>query len=215
MAQQRGSKKVILDSKRSADFRSVDNAVSRGLSINPSDQISHNQLLEAASRFARVESSDKPWWWIPFNRFQLFREGYFGMTEAISLAGEVPAGFDVIYQTAAWQQYNRIMEIRQICDKGAGLAAFVSSNEFIEAQYLSVRAKLMAADIVYNAHRSPETSLLSDFDIAATVIPYVDVFATENYLAELLRITRVASDYGCEVYTMRQRDEFLAYLLRL
>ena len=30
------------DSRRNADFRSVDNAVSRGLSFNSSDQISYN-----------------------------------------------------------------------------------------------------------------------------------------------------------------------------
>ena len=267
-----------LDSRRSADFRSVDNAVSRGLSFNPSDQILHNQLLESASKFAGVRLSDEPCWWTPFNRdpdvpystlpdhpngvevfvtveewvneerrmrnqisapiyreykesrkeinlsyldevafskYQLFREGYLGMTEAISQVGKAPAGFNEIYQMAVLRQHNRIIEIKQICDKGAGLAAFVSSDEFADVPYLSVRAKLMAADIVYHASRSPESSLLDDFDIAATVVPYVNVFATENYLADLLRVTGVATDYSCTAYTMRQRDKFLDYLPKL
>ena len=266
------------DAKRSADFLSVDNAISRGLSFNESDQISHDQLLMAASAFAGTEQANAPWWWVPFNRdpdvsdstlprpssgievfvtveawvneerrmrnqigaplyrkykddrkaikllyrnevafsrCQLFREGHFGIADALSLAGDVPVGFDVLYQQSVLRQQRRILEINGICDRGAGIAAFMTSDEFAHAPYLSIRAKLMAADIVNNADRRPEDSLLSDFNIAATVIPYVDVFATENYLAELLRTTRVDTEFECKVYTMRQRDALLDYLAAL
>ena len=259
--------KSNFDSRRNSDSRSVDNAISGGLSFNPSEQTSHNQLLEAVSQFTGVESSAKPGWRLPFNRdpdvpvsmiprrrtgievivtfdewvneerrlhnqvgaamyrkyketrkaiylsyqdevkfsrCQLFREGYSGITEATCQLGETPAGFGEMYRMSVLQQLSRLMEIQQICETGAGLRAFMCSDEFHDAPYLTVRAKLMAADIVYHNNRNPESSLLTDFAIAATVAPYVDVFATENYLAELLRRTGVAGDYGCDVCTMRQ-----------
>ncbi len=266
------------DSKRSADFRSVDNALSRGLSFNHSEQISHYQLLGAASRFAGVDFPVEPWWCLPFNRdpdtldstlprsrtgievivtflqwvseerrlrdqiqgpmyreykdfrrafklsyqdeviftiHQLFREGYFRLSDALAQLGDTPADFGEIYHTAVLRQFSWLMEIKGICELGAGLPAFVRSSEFANVPYLSIRAKLMAADIVRNGRRNPENSLSADFDIAATVVPYVDVFATENYLAELLRGTRVANDCECSVFTMRQKDEFLDYVSRL
>ncbi len=266
------------DAKRRADFLSVDNTISRGLSFNESDQISHDQLIMAASAFAGTEQANTPWWWIPFNRDpdvadsalprpssgievfvafeawvneerrmrnqigaplyrkykdarkalklsyqdevkfsrrQLFHEGHFGIAEALSLAGDVPAGFDVLYHNSVTRQHMRTLEISGICDRGAGITAFMTSDEFTQAPYLSIRAKLMAADIVNYADRRPENSLLSDFDIAATVTPYVDIFATENYLAALLRTTHVDTEFECKVFTMRQRDALLEYLTAL
>ena len=108
-----------------------------------------------------------------------------------------------------------LAELGQICDMARGIGHFLSSSYFMDTPYLSIRAKLMATDIVDQGSRKPEGSLLADFDMAATVVPYVDVFATENYLAELLRKTGVAKDYGCSVYTMRKKDMLLDCFSRL
>ena len=41
---------------------------------------------------------------------------------------------------------------------------------------------------------------------------YVDVFATENYIAELIKQTHLGSDHDCRVFTMRQKEDLLEYL---
>ncbi len=73
----------------------------------------------------------------------------------------------------------------------------------------------MAADIVYDGKRTPEPSLLKDFDVAATIVPFANFFATENYLAELIKKTKVGNDFGCRVFTTRQKDQFLDMLSSL
>ena len=260
------------------DLRSVDNTLSRGLSFNSHLDISHDQMLQAASAFAGVDFPSEHWWRIPFNRDpdtpdsvlprslaglevfltsyemvdeerrvrnqvsaptyqtykdlrkgfnlsypgevefsmrQLFRESYVALDEAIPLLGETPPGWDAFHWMTALQQQQRLMEIKQICDKGDGFNSFFSSVEFSDAPFLSVRAKLMAADIVHESRRTPEPSLLDDFNIVATILPYSHVFATENYIAELTRKTKVGDDHGCRVFTMRQRHEFIDFLSAL
>ena len=264
--------------KLNTDLQSVDNTLSRGLSFNSHMDISHDQMLQAASAFAGVDFPSEHWWRIPFNRDpdtpdsvlprpstglevfltnyemvdeerrvrnqvsaptyqtykdlrkgfnlsypsegefsmrQLFRESYVGLDEAISLLGESPPGWDALHWMTALQQQQRLIEIKQICDKGDGFNSFFSSVEFSAAPLLSVRAKLMAADIVYESHRTPEPSLLDDFDIVATILPYSYVFATENYIAELIRKTKVGNDHGCRVFTMQQKHELIEFLSAL
>ena len=267
-----------LSSRLNVEIRSMNNALSRGLSFNSSEEICHKQLLEAASKFAGSEASDEPWWWTPFNhdpdlpdsmfpraesalevfltvqklvdenrrirnevtapmykqykdgraehnlsycdevefsRIQLFREHYFVFDNAESVLKQAYPDWDVVHSTVFQERRLRLAELEQICDMAGGIGHLLSSSYLKDTPYLSIRARLMAADIVCYATRKPEGSLLADFDMAAAVVPYVDVFATENYLAELLRQTGVARDYGCNVYTMRQKDMLLDYLSQL
>ena len=44
------------------------------------------------------------------------------------------------------------------------------------------------------------------------ILPYSDVLATENYLAELIRQTKLGEKYSCQPFTMRQRKDFLCHL---
>ncbi len=261
-----------------ADLRSVDNTLSRGLSFNSHVNISHEQLLQAASSFAHVDVSSEHWWRVPFNRdpdtpdsklprpadgievfltidemvnedrrvrnqvsaplyqnykehrkeinlsyqdetnfsrLQLLRESYEALGEAISLLGETPSGWEAFHWMTALQQQQRLEEIKQICDRGDGFESFLSSKEFYDTPFLSVRPKLMAADIVHERQRIPERSLLEDFDIVATILPYSDVFATEKYIAELIKKTKVGDGYGCRAFTMPQKDELLNLLSTL
>ena len=261
-----------------ADLRSVAEQFSFGLSFNPSINVSHTQIVDAALNFSGLTSTPKPWWLTPFDRdpdsstdislgkgkrprFFLTDEEFVGesrktkneitapmyhrykkkrMEEDPSYEEEVAYGlrhffresYPVDEETKAliqqavphWnsqlsdyhsQQELRLLEIAKICEKGAGFELFLSSEALASAPFLSTRAKLVAADIVHNSSRKPEPSLLADFDIASTVVPYADVFLTENYLAELLRKTRVAEDYGCRVFTMRQKKDALKYLSQL
>lgn len=264
-----------LSSQLNTSLRSVDNTLSRGLSFNSHINVSHRQLLQAASVFADVKLSCEPWWHIPFNRnpdipdnmlppptsgievfvtsvemineqrrvrnevsapiyrdykesrtkarttysqevdfsnLQLFREGYLNLIEAIPLLGAIPPGWEVFHQLTALEQQKRLMVIERICGEGQGIGAFLSSDQFSDAPFLSIRARMMAADIVYEPRRKPESSLLDDFDIVATILPYSNVFATENYIAELIKKIKVGNEYGCRVFTMRQKQDFLDHI---
>ena len=153
---------------------------------------------------------------VTFTRHQLLWESYCASDEAISSLGESRPDWSVAMDLmTTLQQQQRLMEIGQICKKGDGFEAFLSSHEFFAVPFLSVRAKLMAADVVYESHREPEPSLQDDFSIVATVLPYSSVFATENYIAELIRKTKIADDYDCQVFTMRRKQELLDLLLTL
>ena len=152
---------------------------------------------------------------VDFSRIQLFREAFFLFDDAKPILKKVLQDWGPDKEIAFQLRLRLFEKLCQICDKAGGIVDFLSSREFKAVHFLSIRAKLMAADIVNYGSRSPGSSLLTDYDIAATVVPYVDVFATESYLAELLRQTGVTNDYGCHVYTMRQKDELLDYLSRL
>ena len=135
--------------------------------------------------------------------------------EAIPQIGNPADVFQVLYWDSALEISERLIELGRVFEKKEDLKAFMYSEEFCRVPLLSVRAKLMAADFVYDSNRTPEPSLNDDFSIAATIIPYTNFFATENYLAELIRKTKVGNDFGCRVFTMRQKDEFLDLLLSL
>ena len=261
--------------KLSSDIRSMDNALSRGLSFNSSVEICGNQLLESASKFAGSQLSAAPWWRIPFNRdpdlpdgtfprpqsdlevfmtvqkfvdearlirnevaapmykqykdgraeqnlpypdevgfnrIQLFLDHYLVFEDAESVLKESYPDWGILVSVEVRERHQRLEELRQVCDMAGGIVPFLWSNDFETAPFLNIHARLVAADIVHHSARKPEGSLLDDFDMASSVVPYVDVFATENYLAELLRKTGIASEYGCSVYTMRQKDELLDFI---
>ena len=151
-----------------------------------------------------------------FNKHQWFWEAYVVVARSHPLFGNPPLVLDPFSsEIAAADSLSRLIELFQVCMNLDGYKRFLESNEFLEVPFISIRAKLMAGDIVYERHRIPEPSLLEDFDIAATVLPYSDVFATENYLAELIKKTKVGDDYRCRVFTMRQKQGLLEHLSML
>ncbi len=150
-----------------------------------------------------------------FSRIQLLKEHYYAFENAESIVMEAFLDGGPILAETIREQKLGLVELGKICDTAGGIGQFIASKDFESAPFLSTRAKLMAADVVYDSAREPESSLLADFDIAATVVPYVDVFLTENYLAELLRKTKVDNDYGCRVFTMRRKEDVLLYLSEL
>ena len=145
---------------------------------------------------------------------QLLRESYVGLDKGISLLGETPPGWEAFHWMTVHNQERRFEEIVQICRTRAvdGFREFLSSDAFHATPFLSVRAKLMAADIVFASRRIPEPSLLEDFSMVGTVFPYSNVFATENYIAELIRVTKLDRSFDCRVFTMRQKDDLFNLL---
>ncbi len=152
---------------------------------------------------------------IKYLRLLLFWEGYRGVSAVVQDPNVTAPGWEAINQLVASQYEQRWSEIVRILNQGRGPLPFLLSTEFRSVPFLNIRATLMAADIVHYANRSPEASFQADLSIVATILPYSDVFATENYVAELIRQTKLGKDYPCQVFTMRQKPEFLGYLERL
>ena len=152
---------------------------------------------------------------IRFQRLQLLWEGYRGVSVAIQDPNGTAPGWEAINELVESQYEQRWSEIARILNQGRGPGPFLLSTEFLGVPFLDIRATLMAADIVRFADRLPEPSFQDDMSIVAMILPYSDVFATENYMAELMRQTKLGGNYSCRVFTMRQRDEFLHCLERL
>ena len=267
-----------LSSELYAHLRSVDNALSRGLTFNRSFDISHAQLRSAASSFAGVELPSVPWWHVPFNRdpdipdkeleprkagmevysrlislideqrrlrneaeavmykdhkekrrsvglsFEdevrfskelLLWEGYLGVRQALNVPGVTSSDWDVMYQSVAANREGQWKEILGIVKQSRKPSRFLDSSDFNNIHFINIRAQLMAADIVKFPARKSEPSLQDDLSIVATILPYSDVFATDSYIAELIRQTKLDDYYSCRVIAMRQKDKFPNYLKEL
>ena len=80
--------------------------------------------------------------------------------------------------------------------------------------FLDIFASLTAADIFFYPDNKPTSSLLADFEILSSVIPYVDILATDGYMLQLFSNGRFAECYGVQAFSVRQRkalvDELLA-----
>lgn len=98
------------------------------------------------------------------------------------------------------------------CSEPKGL---VNSTQMKETPFLIVRSWLMAADIVNFPDSKPEPSLGTDFDIVAMTLPFSDYLATDAYLAELIRQTKLDQLFSCKVYSMKQKDDLIEALLML
>ncbi len=146
---------------------------------------------------------------VEYGRHQIFRELHQTPVEAMTKGRLTTSDWELLYQVIGLQAFTRFTNLVAICNQGKGIGAFLSSSQFADAAFLSICAKLRAADIVHYPDREPEPSLIDDFQIAATVLPYSDLYATENYIAHLIKQTKLDQEYGCRVFTMKQKQVFL------
>lgn len=102
--------------------------------------------------------------------------------------------------------------IWNILDRCEYPIGFFSSEELMEAPFIHIRASLMAADIYFYPDMAPSPSINTDFDIIASVLPYTDILATDNHMAELIRQTKILDRFGCKVFSMRKRQKLLEIL---
>jgi len=76
-------------------------------------------------------------------------------------------------------------------------------------------ASLMAADILFYPDKKPTTSLFTDFEIVASVLPYVDILATDKYICELIRNARLSDRFSAHIFSARQIRALVAQLRKL
>ena len=146
---------------------------------------------------------------VDFGRIQIFRELHISPAEGVVQG--IFGGYDAepVFGLVALQAIGRFRQLKTICDQSGGMQKFIKSQQFRSAPFLSICAKLRAADIVNYPDHKPEPSLIDDFLIAATILPYSDMFATENYMAELIKQTHLQEEFGCSIFTMKQKKELL------
>ena len=149
---------------------------------------------------------------LQFLKCQLLRETFLppqSLTQAYpSLSDEVGLIGSTTMAQSQWQ-------ILRIVRDSPNPEGFWSSSELLQCPFLDIRASLMAADIFFYPDTIPTKSLNTDFDIVASVMPYVDILATDGYIAELIRHAKLSQRFGASVFSMRQRHQLLEVLENL
>lgn len=110
-------------------------------------------------------------------------------------------------------QFNRsVDETLQHCTNPEG---FFVSPQLLDCPYIHIYASLMAADIFFYPDTKPTTSLFTDFEIVASVLPYVDILATDSYISQLIRNARLSDRFSAHIFSVKQRRALVARLLRM
>jgi hypothetical protein len=84
--------------------------------------------------------------------------------------------------------------------------SFFLSDEFARVPYVDIFCSLYAGSLVYYPHREPQEGDLYDVPIAATVLPYCDVLATDGHMKDLMVRLQLDKRYGVEIYSARKAD---------
>jgi hypothetical protein len=92
---------------------------------------------------------------------------------------------------------------------------FFVSPQLLDCLYIHIWASLMAADIFFYPDNKPAKSLFTDFDIMASVLPYVNAIATDGYIAQLIHNAGLLNRFSVHIFTIRQRQALVDYLQKL
>ncbi|MDP3063716.1 MAG: hypothetical protein Q8O40_10995 [Chloroflexota bacterium] len=104
------------------------------------------------------------------------------------------------------RQWQELLQFLKDCGDHGG---FWKSTQLLESPFLHIRASLMAADIAFFPGGQPRSSLNTDFDIIATVYPYVDMLATDGYMVDLIRRSHLSERYAVDTFSMSHKDELV------
>lgn len=92
---------------------------------------------------------------------------------------------------------------------------FFFSPQLLDCPHIHIWASLMAADIFFYPDKKPTTSLFTDFEVVASVLPYVDILATDSYISQLIHNARLLDRFSAHIFSVRQRRALVAQLRRL
>jgi len=99
-------------------------------------------------------------------------------------------------------------QLTQAVTKGAAteeLLDFFTSARFTAVPFADIYSSLRAA-LVLDRERRTKGSDLNDVSIAATVLPYVDVFATDGHIKQLIQVLGLNRRYNVRVFGSRKAD---------
>ena len=117
-----------------------------------------------------------------------------------------------------------VVRARKVDPKAIG--AFLRSQHFAEVPSVHLSARLFSAykerlrlaktppDPTSKKTRQKLSGFLYDIQHAATYAPYCDGYFTDNAMAKLMKDirVRVEADFGCKVFSVDSKDDFLAWL---
>jgi hypothetical protein len=87
-------------------------------------------------------------------------------------------------------------------DLDKDLIAFANSSQFRDVPAIDIAARLNAA-ILTNTTREVKDSDAADIDILSTYVPYMDVFCTDIFMAEQLRMLGLERKYQVDVFSAK------------
>lgn len=87
-------------------------------------------------------------------------------------------------------------------DLDKGLIAFANSSQFRDVPAIDIAARLNAA-ILTNTKREVKPSDTADIEILCTYAPYMDVFCTDTFMAEQLRMLGLDRKYEVDVFSAK------------
>ena len=117
-----------------------------------------------------------------------------------------------------------VVRAREVDPKTIG--AFLRSQHFAEVPRVRLSARLFSAykerlrlaktppDPTSNKTREKLSGFFYDVQHAATYAPYCDAYFTDNAMAKLMKDSRVnvEADFGCKVFSVDSKDDFVAWL---
>ena len=110
-------------------------------------------------------------------------------------------------------QFNRSVD--EILQHSTNPEGFFSSPQLLNCPYIHIWASLMAADIFFYPDKKLDMSLFMDFEIVASVLPYVDILATDNYISQLIHNARLLDRFSAQIFSVSQREALVAQLREL
>ena len=139
-------------------------------------------------------------------KYQLLYETFIQAEALIRAYPELDNDLSAIGSISQSQSQARLLRIFNDCGVSN---EFSRSQELLECPFLHCRASLMAADICFYPDMVATPSLNTDFDIVASVLPYVDILATDNHMAELISQAKLSERFSAKVCSMNRRVELL------
>ncbi len=98
---------------------------------------------------------------------------------------------------------------REVAGREAGneeLTAFLRSKHMLGVPFVDIYSSLRAGMAVWGEGRKLRGSDLNDVLIAATVLPYCDVFATDGHVKQLILALKLDKRYEVTVFGSRKAD---------
>jgi hypothetical protein len=123
-------------------------------------------------------------------------------TLARFVAGERYNPFDLLpsFPSMVYEDFCRLLGR----DDPEGFVRFLLSQEFEEIPFVRIFCLLHAT--METEAAEPKASDYDDTMIAATVLPYCDVFATDGHMKQLIRALKLDRQYNVTVFGSRKAD---------
>lgn len=103
-----------------------------------------------------------------------------------------------------------VARLRSVCEiatsTGKRLVDFLSSDALISSNIIEIEAQLRASDTVFHPDEEQSPSFQTDLNIIATVLPYVDIVATDAGIKERHRKTALPDKYGAKIFSNVKKD---------